>query len=584
MLRQTGGFGGGGGRPPVNIEVNFLAGDNNAFKQAREDVKALKADLDSIARHSFFNGGGGGGGFAPGGGGGVPTAPGTVPTIVPTAPRPGTPGGSGGGPGAIGPRSTGRYIDSRSDDQIKRDHAAYLAWLAASQTRFSDDARRRAADDAEFMARQASKIHEAYKGAAIGAASALDPFSGGGSGRSIDYLQANINRRRQGLPDLPDPTIAAAAANVGAGAAGAYGSGFLGTGIAAGVAIPAGALAALAGVAAVNTPQGTERIGSFGGWLEGVTREEGFAQQFAKSFGRLTGANLGGDGGWRNPVQWYRDTALGPWVEQAQTGERVNRMLASQSAGNMGYQLGQLSELSSAGFGMDALSASRAQNELRISQLSDQFSNRASLSPDQQFQAGEALKGALQEQLQLKQQELSIQQSILDTRIRERDAVEQMVSSQFGSLAGRSRGELRRLDRDFQSIEGGSNDYRAANRLAAAGINTPEVSQIRENYVREAAPGIASYLQGMRDTVRASVDRQTELVATLTTQIGIASDGQIKSMTGLAEAILKRFEEIDAAQKTIIDQIVTQKKNDGVKNSQQSRVPGAGVRGPGVGG
>ncbi len=542
MLLPTGGFSGGGGRPPVNIEVNFLAGDNNAFKQAREDAKALKADVLEINRLT-------GSGFGVVGGGGVT---GSVPMSRGTA-----------GTAAVAAPSF--IAGGRS-----RFSASEVSMEAAETAR----ATQRIADANRTLAQSAREVATAYvaMNTASGMGSTIRLGPDASQMRPIDLLQANIERRRRGLPDLADPTIAAAAANVAArGGAGAYGAGALaGVGGASAVALPAGLLAALVGGIAAGTPQGIEAIGGFGGFLERNTRAEGFAQQFFGRAGQvLPGAGIGG-----SIIRGFRNTVLSPFVEQSETGERVNRMLAGQAAGNVGYQLGQLSELSSAGFGMDALNSAKAQNDLRISQLSDQFYNRASLSPDQQFQAGEALKAAYQEQLQLKQQELSIQQSILDTRIRERDAVEQMVSSQFGSLAGRSRSDLKRLERDFQSMEDGTLGLKGANRLAGAGINTPEISQIREAYVRESAPGIASYLQGMRDTVRASVDRQTELVATLTTQIGVASDGQIKSMTGLAEAILKRFEDIDAAQKSIIEQITTQKKNDNVKSRQGVRAPG----------
>lgn len=539
---------GGGGRPPVNIEINFVPGSGpNALKEAREDAKALKADLDALSKHSMIGGGG-------------PVVGGTS-----------SPVGRSGAAGTAGAAAPSFIAGRRS--RFSASEVSFEASETARATQRVTEANRALASSARDVATAYVAMNTAKgTGATIGLGP--DPSKM----RPIDVLHANIQRRRQGLPDLPDPTIAAAAANVAAGgAAGAYGSGVLGTGIAASVAIPAGILAALGGVAAARTPQGTAAIGGLGGWLEGATREEGFAQQLMKSFGSLTGANVTGQGNWRNPVQWYRDTMLTPWVDEAQTGAGVNRMLAGQSASNVGYRLGQMSELSSTGVGMDALAAARAQNQMAIGQLEDRVFGRASSAPSDRIQDIESLKGVYREQLSIKHQELAVAQSILDTRRREQDVINQNV----GSLASMSTADLRRAERAYQSSRDGTVTEREAQILmrVPGGRDLPAVQDRNLSRAMQYAPGLTGETTKEVARIREESEKASKEIAALTKEIGSSGDGLRESMTGLFKVMVERFDSLDGLTKDAIAQVQAGIQNAGVKNGQGSKAPG--VRGPG---
>ena len=339
------------------------------------------------------------------------------------------------------------------------------------------------------------------------------------------------------------------------------------------MALPAAVLAGIAGGIGANTPQGIQALGGIGGFLEGATRREGFASQYFESARTILRPVFNLDG-YGNPVSGFRNLALGPFADQARTGERLNRMLAGQSAGNMGYQLGQITSLSSTGVGLSAIEQAKAQNALRTSQLEDQVFNRASLGPDQRLSAIEELKSTYQAGLDIKRQELAASQGVLDAKLREKEAAEQMAAAQFNSLAQMGRGDLKRLERDFNSIQGGSRDLTKANRLAANGIVTPEVSQIQEAYVKDIAPNVSAFVSKARDDLRKAAAEQQQKVDELIKEIGTAGDGLTKAFTGLTGKMVEKFNQLEAIAKETIDQITVNKKNENVKSRQGVRAPG----------
>lgn len=549
MLRPAGGFG-GGDRPPVNIEINFVTGSgDNAFVKARADLKALRADLDDFNRHATAMGLGGVGGGTATGGGVAGTARAAAPGFV-----------------------VGRGSRFSASDASRE--ASETVW-----------ATNRVVEANRALAQSARDVATAYiaMNTASQVAGSIQFGGGGGTGgvassagmSSIERMLVNAQRRRQGLGPLTDPTIAAAAAAAAAGGGGMSGGGAVASFIASPAAVPAAIVAAVAGVAASRTPQGVDAIGGYGSWLEGVTREEGFAQQFLKSLGGLTGADITGRGNWRNPVQWYRDTMLGPYVEQAQTGERVNRMLADQQARNATYQLGQLSALSSTGFGLDPLAAAQAQNRLRVSQLQDQF-GRASFSFDQRYEAGEALKQAALEQLNLKRQELAVQQGILETAKRQKD----VVDAQVAGLAGMSNADLRRAERAYQSSLDGTVTSREAEILRRAGMGDLQaVRDFNLSRSRDLAPSLTSYVTRDMSKIQAEMQKSNAEIEKLTAEIGQAASDTQKSATGMVAEVLELFKTIDSELTTLRQEMEIERRNAGVKNGQGAKAPG--IRGPG---
>lgn len=280
-------------------------------------------------------------------------------------------------------------------------------------------------------------------------------------------------------------------------------------------------------------------------------------------------------------MQWLRSAypfGLEAYAQQAQTGEGVNRMLSAQQAANSTYRLGQLSELSSTGIGMDAMAAAQAQNSLRRSQLStDFFDTRGGDSLDATYQFGEGLKEAAREQLSLKQQELSIAQATLEARKREKDIVDQRVAG----LAGMSDTELRRAERAYQSSLDGSVTRREAETLQRAGMG--ELQAVKDANLSRAsgiAPGLTAYITREVARIQEDSTKVAEEIAALTKEIGKAADGTGKAATGLIAETLALVRSVDDRLETLRQEMEIERKNAGVKNGHGSKAPG-GIRGPG---
>lgn len=541
MLRPAGDMGGfgGGGRPPVNIQVNFVPGDVSAFKAGTADTKAMNAELERSnallrERNALLGGGGGGAASVPGSIPGGGTSRGVA-----------TPG-SNGIPVFIPPRGGGAVADP-------------------------------------------------------------------GNMRPIDILQANIERRRQGLPDLPDPTIAAAAANVAAGgAADGIAAGRFG-GLAAGAlgvasspwTILGGSLVALA---ASRTPQGQEAIGGWGNAIgstvESYTRPNGFLSHLGSNLtmglggpvARMTG--LSAAGGW----------AIEPWRDSARTAENLSA--AEERARWMRHQFraddlqasidvqGQLRTASIPSVLDGTIAGAQQANQSRIDTYNSALNRTATDDPQSanRFQGKERAEmlGGL---IEARKTELGLARQAheetvgywrttlqglgkeLDMRVKATELAEKEVNARTASYAGQSPSQLRALERAYDDATDGDGKLSKRNQkllnMDGSFGDLPELQRANRENLEKYAPDIAARLQKPLDEAKAAQEATQKAVEDFSEQMAGVQDRSAEAVRKIADETIKAIKDLEEQRNQSMRDMVDELRSQvDAKSNEPSSVPG----------
>jgi|GEM_PF-5228271 len=626
MLRQAGGGSSGGGRPPVNIEVNFVPGSGpNALKQAREDAKALKADLDAIGSHRAWGGGPGGSspGIPGGGGNRTPTAPGSMPTQVPSAARP------------------SRFLDNRSEDQRARDHADYLEWHAASQARYEANRQRRLLEDTQRQAIQMNRDMAAFKGdwadgirnsaasakqAVVelnnalgktqgivlggghqhpGAPTGMGPTRVGhrGGGGIAPHLIANMIGRGIGV----DGTLLYSGARLGLAAGGTSlaSAGNAALGIATNpITLAVGGLAA---IAASRTTQGQEVIGgwgnSIGSTIESYTRPDGFVDQFTHNF---SGGLLGSRG--LIPSTGLGSWAIAPWRDSARTAR--NLTAAEERRRWMRHQ-----------FRADDLQASAEfQSQLQMANLPtpvdgtiygaqqanrrqiDVYTNALGMTATDDPQSAHQFQGqervnmlgglieARQTEVQLAKQAheetigywrttLQGLNKELDMKTQAVALAEKEVNARTAGYAGQSPGELRALERAYEDATDGDGKFsphsaRLLNRDGGFG-DLEELQKFNRANLEKYAPKIAERLQKPLQDSKEAQEATQKAVEDFSEQMSGVQERSAKAVKKIADEGSKALTALlDQWLETFLAMIDEKRAEYDSKGNEPSSVPG----------
>lgn len=530
MLRPAdlSGFGGGGGRPPVNIQVNFVPGEVNAFKDSRDLAKETNVELEKgnalLRERQRISGPGSSIPGMPQGGG------------ISFGGRPATPG-----PGVLG-QDTSSIDRMIADAQARRAGAtrpimAELVPHAAGGV-----------GGGGFMSALASPSPALLGGLAAGAAAV---------GLAFHNLAMEVPNLRGALQDWEADLAARVSRQLSPeGTAGQIGSA---------LSRQAGRVPIIGGPLSFGIGASTALAGGAWNYLTEADEVVRTQDNLARAEQRAL----------FNQVQQRRLDA------RFSIGLSTN--LAGAGAGGIGVGgLGQnvLANSQQRRFLEGALSATAGNDPQAGFQL--QGNDRADALMrlrDIRLEEVDLARQAHTEGMRAWEAQLDIEKQVLALRQQEKDAVEQSTKKQIEGLAGLSTSELRRAESAFRSAQDGSVTRREAQILQQTGFgDLGAVQSFTQDRVRSNAPQIFARLQQALTQSREAEDRQTEAMADFLTQMNEVRESGKKVIQEIAAEAVK-------VAKELLEQ-AKQSKNDAVDESTaQTKVQGKQVlRAPGFSG
>ena len=536
MIAPPGGRGSFGGRPPVNIETNFVPGaGKSAFAIAREENAALQKELKETQGMIDRMGRGGAGGM--------------------------------GGGGVRGNTSNERFNN--------------IGGTFSAQSVFLNAAR---AQEATAAANRISAAHREIETSARKAVT------------ETVALNSALGQTAQRMAmRVPGGGMAAGLATSAAGAMG----GLAGASVGLPLTL-AGGLLGLAAINTPQGEQAVGGFGHYlGSTAEAYTRRGGFLDNFignitpgpvgyAAQLGRYGLDSSYGLGPFRDEARTARQLA----DTESRAAQRRNWAMADDAR----FQLGFSGELQSSRLmaSLDGtLSGAQAGNARERAIYESRLSATANGDPQSGYMLqGEARANALGGLIENRQQEIQLatqaheattatwrtvlesQTKIMELRAREVQLVEKQVNARTAGYAEQSPGQLRALERAYRDATDGDGQLSRRNRsiLNRDGSfgDLPELQRANREQIEKYAPNIAARLQQPLIEAKAALEASQQSVEDFSEQMAeimSKSAGQVKA---IADAAKKAIEELDKqrleAMQEMIDEVTAQRNT--TRNSQ----------------
>lgn len=522
MLRAADLGGLGGGRPPVNIQVNFVPGETNAIKEALADAKSLNEELNK--------------------------SNGLMRNVGQSVGQNVAGGGSSRGGGSPG-------------DVPGRDYSSIDRMIADAQARRAGAARPIMAEFAPAAATRTGGIASAiatpgpamFAGVAAGAAAL---------GLALHNLAMEVPNLQGALQDWEANLLASISRQlspqgttrqIGSAISRKLGAipiigGPIGFAVEGGMSLAEGAWNLATGADdVVRTQDNLQRAQQRA--LFNQIQQRRIDAQFMNGLSTdLTGAGTAG-------------VAVGGLGAQVLTNSQQRRALQSALGATASGD-------PQAGFQLQG--GDRADALLRLREIRLDEVNLARQAHAEGMRAWEG--------------QLEIEKQVLALRQQEKEAVEQSTRRQIEGLAGLSTSELRRTEAAFRSAQDGSVTRREAQLLQRGGLgNLEAVQNFNQDRLQTNAPQILAKLQQALTDARTAEDRQTEALADFVTRMNDVRESGKKVIEEIAAEAIKvakqLLQEARDAKNDAVDEITAQTT---VKGGQISRAPGIRMGGQGL--
>lgn len=542
--------GGGGDRPPVNIELNFVSGTGkSAFAEAREEIAAIKKEIAEINAMGI------------GGGRGV-----------------------GGNGGAIGGTSVGGGTRAGGRG------------VALPNVPHLNPAARTLAEDISRANKQADKL--------------LADMDAADAARAGRWRQGAVNAGQIVGRGVAAGSGSPALGGAIAGGIGSVAGTPWGAGVAAFGALTLGSAALQTPQGGNMTSAFGGWLDNQTRHRQGAA-SDGFLREFGDSLGGMAFGNVGRSG---RAIKWGANWALGGipgylnegWQEQGRTGRaadaadyrrrfNLNQMSGDEARAEAQANFDSSSAMHGVGVSRTLLSARQEQ----LGQSMGRLNAQATDDPQSGFLLGgqsrvaeiDRAMGANSQVRQAAQEEhdatmghwrsaLEIQTQIMEKRLQEKAIVEQQVNSRVGDLASGSKGDLKRLERAYQDATDGDGKLSRKNaiELHRGGLgNLSGVQDVLNADVQKNAPGLYAHLQQLvvqkqkeADAAQTSVEDFAEKMA----GIRDSTATTLKTITDMAAANEKKLNEmLLEAMRQVIDERMAA---NNVQSSGQVQAPTGG--------